>query len=282
MTVVGVTIVRDAVRLEYPILAAINSILPLVDEMVVNVGRSSDGTIDLIERACSGDNIHVLDREWDQSLGGAVLAHETNIAMKYRSSDWIVYVQADEMLHEDGLPLIRETMVRHAHDDRVQGLLVDFKHHYGSPDLLATSRAWYRREVRIVKTRSGAQSHHEAQGFRVGEQRIQAVRSGGTFHHYGWARSAEALGAKSEADNEIYGRKAPRTYGALPWEYGLRPFSGSHPAAAAGWLTEMEGRYPGVGPRRWSLRQARMVISDVLERGTGRRWWEYKNYDLID
>jgi predicted naringenin-chalcone synthase len=48
MKVSGFTFVRDAVRLRYPIVSAIRSALPLVDEMVVNVGISGDGTVDLV------------------------------------------------------------------------------------------------------------------------------------------------------------------------------------------------------------------------------------------
>ena len=265
-------------RLEYPIVEAIKSVLPLVDEMVVNVGRSGDGTLDMIRREFSGKPVTVLDREWDASVGGAVLAGETNFAMRHSVSDWVVYVQADEVLHEKGIPRIRECMTKHLDEDRVQGLLVEFVHHYGLPELVATSRTWYRREVRIVKTISGAESYHEAQGFRVGGKPIRAVRSGATYHHYGWLRSCAALEQKSEADFRIYGRKEPRSFENLPWEYGLREFSGRHPGEIDNWFAEMDDRFPGVGDRFWTLRQVRMLISDLVERSIGRKIFEYRNY----
>jgi hypothetical protein len=44
----GFTIVRNALKLDFPVEASIRSILPLCDEVVVNVGRSVDETLELV------------------------------------------------------------------------------------------------------------------------------------------------------------------------------------------------------------------------------------------
>src|SRR5205823_14883465 len=76
----GFTIVRNAVTLDYPIVPAIRSILELCDEVVVNVGKSDDGTRDLV--AGLGDpRVRIVDSVWDFSRGSGALAHETNRAM---------------------------------------------------------------------------------------------------------------------------------------------------------------------------------------------------------
>ena len=49
MKVTGFTIVKDAIKYDYPVIEAISSVLPLCDEFVVAVGKSSDGTLDLIK-----------------------------------------------------------------------------------------------------------------------------------------------------------------------------------------------------------------------------------------
>ena len=49
MKVTGFTIVRNAIKFDYPIVEAITSILPLCDEFVVAVGNSEDTTLDLIK-----------------------------------------------------------------------------------------------------------------------------------------------------------------------------------------------------------------------------------------
>lgn len=102
----GFTIVRNAVRLDYPIVPAIRSILDLCDEVVVNVGESDDGTRDLI--ASLGDaRIRILDTVWDFTRGGHTLSDETNRAMAACRGGWGVYIQADEVLHESGAARLR-------------------------------------------------------------------------------------------------------------------------------------------------------------------------------
>ena len=49
MKVSGFTFIRNAIQYDFPIVEAVNSVLPIVDEFVVNVGRSDDDTLGLIE-----------------------------------------------------------------------------------------------------------------------------------------------------------------------------------------------------------------------------------------
>ena len=89
--------------------------------------------------------------------GGRVLAVETDKALRAISpaSRWAVYIQGDEVLHEDGLAALREAMQRWRDDRRVDGLLLDYRHFYGSYDYLGAALRWYRREVRVVRNDPG-------------------------------------------------------------------------------------------------------------------------------
>ncbi|MFQ5550797.1 MAG: hypothetical protein ACE5FJ_06130 [Gemmatimonadales bacterium] len=285
MMIVGVTIVRNARLLDYPILAAIQSVLPLVNRFVVNVGVSRDDTWEWLGAELTDPRIELLHRKWDDSLGGAMLAAETQHAMSLLPADWTVYVQADEVLHEDGSAAVRDAMARWRNDPSTEGLLVDFVHHYGDCDTVATSRIWYRREVRVVRggTSFGPRSYHEAQGFRVGQdhRRVWARATGATYHHYGWTRPIEAINRKLALDYDIYGRTPAAKLQTLPWEYGLRRFGGSHPRAIRTWLDRRRGIHPAVRPPRWTRRQLRLLASDVIERTTGKRLFEYRNYELV-
>ena len=97
------TIVRNAVLYDYPIIESIQSILPIVDEYVVAVGKSDDDTLPLIQQIGS-DKLKIIETVWDDSLreGGRVLAVETNKAFAAVSakSDWCFYLQGDEVVHE--------------------------------------------------------------------------------------------------------------------------------------------------------------------------------------
>ena len=150
MKVTGFTIIRNAVRFDYPVVEAIKSVLPLCDEFIVLVGNSDDGTKSLIENIAS-DKIKIFNSQWDDSLrkGGRVLADETNKALQIISSDstWCFYIQGDEVLHEKDIPSIRAAMLEWENDKKVEGLLFNYTHFYGSYDFIGDSIKWYRKEV---------------------------------------------------------------------------------------------------------------------------------------
>ena len=78
MKVCGFSFVKNAIKYDYPIVEAIQSILPICDHMVVAVGKSEDATLELI-RGINSKKIEIIETIWDESLreGGAVLAEET-------------------------------------------------------------------------------------------------------------------------------------------------------------------------------------------------------------
>ena len=49
MKISAFTIVRNAIILEYPVVESILSILPIIDEYIVLVGKSEDDTLGLIK-----------------------------------------------------------------------------------------------------------------------------------------------------------------------------------------------------------------------------------------
>ncbi len=103
MKVVGFTFIRNAITYDYPIVEAIQSILPLCDQVVVAVGQSTDATLELIKNIDS-PKIKIIETVWDDSLreGGRVLAEETNKAYQAidEDADWCFYIQGDEVMHE--------------------------------------------------------------------------------------------------------------------------------------------------------------------------------------
>lgn len=284
----GFTIARNAVRLHYPIVPAIRSILDLCDEVVVNVGRSDDGTRELVEGV--GDaRVRILDTVWDFSRGSEALSIETNRAMAACRGSWGVYIQADEVLHETGVPMLRNAVLAANGDPGVEGLLVDYVHFYGDFETVATDRHWYRREVRAVRLGRDVRSYWDAQGFRVGSgagaRRPRARGTGARMFHYGWARTPSSMRQKLVASQEIFTEAGDRLEAragqpALSWTPLLRRFTGSHPRAAREWIAARQAAAvgPAVGPRHFRLGHLRLYLSDWVERLTGTRLFEYRNY----
>src|SRR5688500_5527605 len=124
-------------KLDFPVEASIRSILPICDELVVNVGRSEDETLDLV-RSIADPKIRILETEWDMSRRNTVLGLETHRAMQACRHPWGVYIQADEVLHERGAEELAAAMHRYDGDERVEGLLVRYLHFYGGFETVAT------------------------------------------------------------------------------------------------------------------------------------------------
>src|SRR6267378_7344108 len=253
----------------FTIVRAIRAILAVCDEVVVNVGRSEDGTRDLV--AAIGDpRVRILDKEWDFSRGSEALARETDRAMAACRGAWGLYIQADEVLHESGAALLAEKVREWDGDARVEGLLVDYLHFYGDFDTVATDRHWYRREVRVVRLGHEVRSYQDAQGFRVGPglRRVQARVTGAPMFHYGWARPPSSRHRKLVASQEIFTEAVDRLAAraaepALSWTPLLRRFTGTHPRTAHGWIAARRAAAagPAVGPRRFRLGHVRLYVS---------------------
>jgi hypothetical protein len=284
----GFTIVRNAVKLDFPIVPAIRSVLEVCDEVVVNVGKSEDATRDLVA-SVNDPRVRILDSVWDFTKKNEMLSQETLKAMAACRGKWGIYIQADEVLEERGAHLLREQTRQWDADARVEGLLVDYLHFYGGFDRVATNRRWYRREVRCVRLGQDIRPYQGAQGFRVGPEyrKIRARATGARMFHYGWARPARAIREKLEISKTIYPWSRERSAreqerGYLEWLPLLKPFSGAHPRAAAEWVRErMVDPARRIGPRHLRAEHLRLYVSDWIERLTGARLFEFRNYQLV-
>ena len=284
----GFTIVRNAVKLDFCIVPAVRSLLEVCDEVVVNVGASEDETRDVVA-AIKDPRVRILDSRWDFSQKNAMLAQETLKAMQACRGSWGIYIQADECLHEDGARILKEKVAEWDGDERVEGLLVQYLHFYGGFDTIATSRRWYRREVRCVRLGRDIRPYQGAQGFRVGPElrKIRARQTDAVMYHYGWARPARAIREKHETSKLIYpwsrdSSARQQAKGYLDWIPLLRPFTGAHPRAVREWVAQRAHDPERViGPRRFRLEDVRFYASDWIERLTGARVFEFRNYDVV-
>lgn len=285
MFVSGFTFIRNAVAFDFPVQEAIRSILPLCDEVVVAVGQSHDATLPLIKAL--GPRVRVIETVWDESLrtGGRVLAAETDKALAALSpqTDWAFYIQGDEVVHEADLPAIRQAMEAHLADDRVDGLLFDYLHFYGSYDYVGDSPRWYRREVRVVRPRPGVHSYRDAQGFRKDhDQKLRVKPANARIFHYGWVKPPQTMAAKLYATKKDFWSEDVPALAAGDFDYSgidsLSRFTGTHPGV-------MQER---IGQQHWSfshdISYKKMSFRNRLKQAvfslTGWLPGEYKNYQL--
>ncbi len=290
MKVTGFSFIRNAIKYDYPIVEAILSILPLCDDFVIAVGKSEDDTLNLI-KGIHSPKIKIIETVWDDTLkeGGQVLAMETDKAFQAtpEDSDWAFYIQGDEMVHEQYHDTIRQAMQQWKDDINVDGLLFNYKHFYGSYDYVAISPRWYRKEIRIVRNNKRIYSYRDAQGFRKNDnQKLSVKQVDAYIYHYGWVRHPQYMQRKTEAFNRLYHPDQwVDKYIAKAEEFDYSEIDA---------LTRFEGTHPKVVQKRieainWQFDHDLKVrklpwkykLKMLVEKLTGYRIFEYKNYKLI-
>ncbi len=282
----GFTIVRNAEILSYPFLESVRSALPLCDEFVIALGDSTDRTEDLchaLERESEG-KVRVIRTVWERQSqsGGYQLKAQTDLALKECRGDWCLYLQADEVLHQEDFPSIKRTMLAADSRNDVDGLVFDYRHFYGSYDYEIRGRNWYRREVRLFKNHRQIEAFRDAQGFRRDGKRLVALHSGARVFHYGYVRTPDSLGTKATQMAQWWGTPRPESSDAgLKRHIGLRRYRQSHPAVMADRLKEPNPFDPARCPRKWDKNEVKNAVTLAWETFFPFRLGEFRNYELI-
>jgi len=289
----GFTFVRDAIRLDYPVVESIRSALPIVDEYVVNVGDCTDDTLGAIE-AIGDPRIVILRTDWDPSrfVAGATNADQTNIALDRCTMPWRLYLQADELIHEEDFPAILEAVAEADARPDIEGILFHYNHFWGDYDRVHRGHNWYDRDIRIVRGLPGIRSWRSAQSFRRDGRKLRVIDSGAWIYHYGWVRHPLVMKRKKIALDSLHHDpswvRENNPEPERPWDYGplegIPLFTGTHPAvmrdriAAKDW-DAADFSDPDDPPDHEHLRLGCRVHS-ALERLVGRRIGGYRNWEL--
>lgn len=300
MTISAFTYVRNGINLGYPFIESIKSLLTLVDEYIVVVGDSIDGTREAI--AAIGDSrIKIVDTIWDDHIrkGGKIFAQQANIGFDCTSkdSDWLFHLQADEVIHEDDLTIIKSALLDNINNKKVEGFLLKFINFFGDYDHYCPSRRFHQREIRIVRNNPCIRSYRDSMGFRkfidpqdVNEKGIKlwVKQIEATVYHYSWVKSPKKQQAKQIAFTkrykptdefitileEVYGDE----YHYRDFDY-LNKFTGTHPAvmfaeiASKDWIFKYD-------PAKNNMKFKEKVMK-LVEDFSGRQLFIYKNYKLL-
>ncbi|MCE3047048.1 glycosyltransferase family 2 protein [Helicobacter kayseriensis] len=246
MKISGFTFLKNGNILGYPFRESILSILPLVDEFIVNVGESEDDTLEqVLALQKEHPKIKVLTSSWCEKMisKGYVYGQQKMIAQFQCSGDWAFYLEADEVLHEEDLERIKSAMEAYLNDPEVEALAFSYRHFYGNAHTYASSPAWYRSEVRAIKTSVRSYAPDGLFWVVLDESNKkgrypQAVLINATIYHYGWVRSEEKMTLKHSKVAK-YWKHRPNTYHYREIDSQvLHLFNGTHPQVAHKWLEE--------------------------------------------
>jgi hypothetical protein len=201
-------------------------------------------------------------------------------------SDWAFYIQADEVVHEKYLPVIRQAMEQYVADKRVEGLLFNYTHFFGSYDYVGASRLWYRHEIRVIRNDKNIRSYRDAQGFRKDNKKLNVKAINASIYHYGWVKQPKFMQAKVRNFHSLYHDEEwldKHVVKSEEFDYSgidvLAQFTGTHP-------TVISERIKG---KNWTFerdlsknnRKFKEKLLHFVEKLTGKRLFEYKNYKII-
>lgn len=314
MKISGFTMGRNVSKLYYPMRQAIESILPLVDEFVVALGAGDpdDTTREDIE-ALDSPKIRIIDTQWDLEKfpRGMENAHQTDIAMQHCRGDWLFYLQADEVVHEEDHAAIIEQCRKYLDDEEVEGFVFDYLHFWGDFQHVHRTHNWYKREIRIVRNREDIHSWRSAQSFRVmpdfeginyrrkeNIRKLKVAPARARIFHYGWVRPPHLMRQKKKALDTIHhgAQKVAhmRQHAPQDFDYGplqkLPHFKGSHPRVMKDWIARFDWgeqlQYQGArdssrAPYKHEMLKYRLLALVEQNLLGGRTLGGVKNYQLI-
>lgn len=279
MKISAFTFLRNAHRLRFPFVESIRSALPLVDEFVIALGPCDDDTEAMI-RAIGDPKIRIIPTTWNENLDGRwkvkgfIYGQQKTIALFNCTGDWALYLEGDELLHEDDLPRIRAAMERHREDRGVEALYFRYLHFYGNRNTIAYSPRWYRREVRAVRNNIpvwGPKGLFFSVVTSYKRMRYpRAAFADATIHHYGWVRPEEKFNEKWAGTLHHWTDKPHEhvAYAEIDPQV-LRPFTGTHPQAIREWLPPAEGLFRANPDHVLTRRERKNRVMSWFEKITG-------------
>jgi len=317
MKISGFTMGKNALKLYYPMQHAVESILPLVDEFVVALGDSDEDDISRSEiEAIGSEKIRIVDTVWDieKYPRGMEHAHQTDIAMKQCTGDWLFYLQSDEVVHERDLEKIRRRCEELLDDQSVEGLLFRYRHFWGDYEHIQDGHCWYRKEIRIVRNLPEIHSWESAQSFRKipgfdgvnyrqqsGTYKLKVAAVDAEIFHYGWVRPPSVMQSKIKAFNinhqgreHVAALEATHHFDRI-FDYGnlsgKTVYRGSHPAVMQPWMEKFDWKEqlrstgPAVSLNPFKAKHDRVKYRVItwIEKNLlgGRRLGEFRNYILL-
>ena len=285
MKVSAFTFIKNGQILGYPFLQSIQSVLPIVDEFIVNVGKSEDNTLDLI-KSLSSPKIRIIESTWNDTMQdrGYVYGQQKMIAQFNCTGDWAFYIEGDEVYHEDDLEKIQSSMRMHLNDNNVEALVFDFNHFYGNANSVLKSPGWYRSEARIIKNSVRSYAPDGLFWLVLDSNKKgrypKAKHTGVNCYHYGWVRSEVEMNLKSSKVQKYWGREHVKIDYAQMDQSIIKKFKGSHPKIIQDWIPKDVGLYQTDSSYKATQKQKKHQLMIKLEKFFGLELSK-KHYKLV-
>ena len=300
MKVSAFTYVRNGLQLDYPYIESIQSILPIVDEFIVVIGNSEDGSREAVEDL-NNSKIKIVDTVWDDNLrsDGKIFAQQANIGLDNvsKNADWIFHLQADEVIHEKDLPVIKEAMEKYLDQPQVEGFLFDFINFFGDYQHYAPSRRYHQKEIRIIRNNPNFRSYKDSQGFRFFTEpanekekgrKLSVKKLNAAVYHYSYVKDPTVqlqkhlvFGNRWQPNDEwikdfLEKNKNGYNYGEIDF---LHRYKGTHPAIMKLRIEKQDWNFT-YDPLKNNM-SFKEKFMKLLQDVTGKQFFINKNYKLL-
>jgi hypothetical protein len=241
MKVSGFTFIRNGTSLGYPFVESIKSVLPICDEFVIALGKSEDDTLDRI-LALKSKKIKIIETIWNENISyrGFVYAQQKMIAQYNCSGDWAFYLEGDEIIDPKDHKKILTSMRQHFHNKNVEALAFKYHHFYGSPDWLAISPGWYRKECRIIRNNIRSWDPDSLYFLIMDKNKKgrypRAALIDVFIYHYGHVRKSIYMNNKLQKVGKYWGHKHEKFNKYQIDPKALEKYEGKHPLIIKKWL----------------------------------------------
>ena len=246
MKVSAFTFIKNGEILGYPFIESIRSVLPIVDEFVINVGKSEDNTLEII-KSLKEPKIRIIESHWSDCMvnKGFVYGQQKMIAQYNCTGDWLFYVEGDEVYHENDLEYILQQMQNYHQDKDVEALAFKFLHFYGNANSYLDSPGWYRSETRIIKASIRSYAPDGLFWLVLDSNKKgrypKAKLLDATCYHYGWVRSEEEMNLKSKKVQKYWNSHYKKIDYTKIDQKIICQFESSHPKIIQPWLPKQKG-----------------------------------------
>jgi hypothetical protein len=162
MKISGIFTIKNGVYCGYPFIESLLSVIPIVDEFLINDAGSSDDTFFYLNRLKKmyPKKIRLFKRKSFKSEFFEWIDDSLNYLMKKASGDWIFEVQGDEIWHEKDIVKIPKILEKADGCNSIRHSCLDC-------NWKSVSRAYIYRNVRIIRNIPGIKSFFGGDDFRL-------------------------------------------------------------------------------------------------------------------
>lgn len=192
----GLLIIRNGVECGYTFQEALLTLDAVCDEIIVCEGYSTDSTFDEIE-SLKNPKIKIFRDAWERCADGSEFARVTNLGLRRCTGDYIFYLQADELVHENDLPGLREAIASGQYNSISFGF-VHLRYDFGSQ----IANDVYTRAIRVIRNIPEIVSIQD--GFDFGGGITPGLASQWVIYHAGYVFLANILAKMINHYQEFY------------------------------------------------------------------------------